>query len=152
MRFAVRNSGAEAVVEGLGPHGCEYMTGGVVVVLGSVGQNFGAGMTGGRAYLFDPEGRSADALHGESVQAIRLSAAIAQRPDGPRLSEELDRLVADHAAEGSALARSLGALDPDQVWVVEPRRTEAEPPGAVADGAEQTLRVIDPAREERARA
>ncbi|MDH4142074.1 MAG: hypothetical protein OEV61_05640, partial [Chloroflexota bacterium] len=51
MRFAVRNSGADAIVEGIGPHGCEYMTGGTVVVLGPVGANFGAGMTGGRAYL-----------------------------------------------------------------------------------------------------
>ena len=63
MRFAVRNSGASAVVEGIGAHGCEYMTGGVVVVLGPVGANFGAGMTGGRAYLFDPSGRHVAALH-----------------------------------------------------------------------------------------
>jgi glutamate synthase (NADPH/NADH) large chain len=55
-RFAVRNSGATAVVEGLGDHGCEYMTGGLVVVLGSVGINFGAGMTGGVAFLFDEDG------------------------------------------------------------------------------------------------
>ncbi len=53
-RFAVRNSGARAVVEGIGDHGCEYMTGGVVVVLGPVGRNFGAGMSGGTAYVFDP--------------------------------------------------------------------------------------------------
>ena len=53
MRFAVRNSGARAVVEGIGAHGCEYMTGGTVVVLGTIGPNFGAGMTGGRAYLLD---------------------------------------------------------------------------------------------------
>ncbi len=53
-RFAVRNSGARAVVEGVGDHGCEYMTGGVVVVLGSVGRNFGAGMSGGVAYVWDP--------------------------------------------------------------------------------------------------
>jgi len=53
MRFAVRNSGARAVVEGLGAHGCEYMTGGVVVVLGAVGYNFAAGMCGGIAYVFD---------------------------------------------------------------------------------------------------
>ncbi|HET9622442.1 MAG TPA: glutamate synthase-related protein, partial [Kofleriaceae bacterium] len=52
-RFAVRNSGARAVVEGVGDHGCEYMTGGVVVVLGGVGRNFAAGMTGGTAYVFD---------------------------------------------------------------------------------------------------
>ncbi len=53
-RFAVRNSGARAVVEGVGDHGCEYMTGGAVVVLGSVGRNFGAGMSGGSAFVFDP--------------------------------------------------------------------------------------------------
>ncbi|MDB4955339.1 MAG: hypothetical protein JWO36_2908 [Myxococcales bacterium] len=53
-RFAVRNSGARAVVEGVGDHGCEYMTGGVVVVLGAVGRNFAAGMSGGSAYVFDP--------------------------------------------------------------------------------------------------
>src|SRR5262249_47231002 len=62
MRFAVRNSGASAVVEGLGPHGCEYMTGGTVVVLGPVGANFGAGVTGGRAFLYDPDGRPLAAL------------------------------------------------------------------------------------------
>jgi len=54
-RFAVRNSGAKAVVEGVGDHGCEYMTGGVVVVLGKTGRNFGAGMSGGAAYVYDPE-------------------------------------------------------------------------------------------------
>ena len=55
QRFAVRNSGAHAVVEGCSDHGCEYMTGGVVVVLGPVGRNFAAGMTGGVAYVWDPE-------------------------------------------------------------------------------------------------
>jgi glutamate synthase (NADPH) large chain len=55
-RFAVRNSGAKAVVEGIGDHGCEYMTGGVVVILGSTGRNFAAGMSGGFAYVYDPDG------------------------------------------------------------------------------------------------
>lgn len=55
-RFAVRNSGALAVVEGTGDHGCEYMTGGTVVVLGDTGRNFAAGMSGGVAYIYDPEG------------------------------------------------------------------------------------------------
>ena len=54
-RFCVRNSAAEAVVEGIGNHGCEYMTGGTVVVLGEVGSNFGAGMSGGIAYVYDPK-------------------------------------------------------------------------------------------------
>src|SRR5690606_23244467 len=55
-RFAVRNSGATAVVEGLGDHGCEYMTGGTVVVLGRTGRNFAAGMSGGIAYVLDEDG------------------------------------------------------------------------------------------------
>ena len=54
-RFCVRNSGATAVVEGVGDHGCEYMTGGLVVVLGPTGRNFAAGMSGGVAYLYDPD-------------------------------------------------------------------------------------------------
>jgi glutamate synthase (NADPH/NADH) large chain len=56
-RFAVRNSGAVAVVEGVGDHGCEYMTGGVIVVLGETGRNFAAGMSGGVAYIYDPDGK-----------------------------------------------------------------------------------------------
>jgi glutamate synthase (NADPH/NADH) large chain len=55
-RFAVRNSGALAIVEGVGDHGCEYMTGGLAVVLGSTGINFGAGMTGGLAWIYDEDG------------------------------------------------------------------------------------------------
>jgi len=55
-RFAVRNSGAITVVEGVGDHGCEYMTGGTVVVLGETGRNFAAGMSGGIAYVYDPDG------------------------------------------------------------------------------------------------
>src|SRR6202171_3553693 len=59
-RFAVRNSGATAVVEGLGDHGCEYMTRGIVVVLGKCGRNFAAGMSGGLAYVLDEKGDFAD--------------------------------------------------------------------------------------------
>src|SRR5208283_4823144 len=55
-RFCVRNSGSQAVVEGVGDHGCEYMTGGTVVVLGPTGRNFAAGMSGGIAYVFDADG------------------------------------------------------------------------------------------------
>jgi glutamate synthase (NADPH/NADH) large chain len=69
-RFAIRNSGATAVVEGIGDHGCEYMTGGVVLVLGPTGSNFGAGMTGGVAFVWDPSGAfiSARKFHAESVE------------------------------------------------------------------------------------
>ncbi len=66
-RFAVRNSGANVVIEGCGTNGCEYMTGGVAVILGSVGANFGAGMTGGMAYLYDPEGTSAPLINMETL-------------------------------------------------------------------------------------
>jgi glutamate synthase (NADPH/NADH) large chain/glutamate synthase (ferredoxin) len=71
-RFAVRNSGAIAVVEGLGDHGCEYMTGGVVVVLGEVGRNFAAGMSNGVAYVLDPEERLPSRHNPEMVKLERV--------------------------------------------------------------------------------
>ncbi|MDX1796776.1 MAG: glutamate synthase-related protein, partial [Hydrogenovibrio sp.] len=71
-RFAVRNSGAIAVVEGLGDHGCEYMTGGTVVSLGEVGVNFGAGMSGGLAFILDMDHTLPDRLNTEMVEAIRI--------------------------------------------------------------------------------
>ncbi|WP_457160240.1 glutamate synthase large subunit [Mycobacteroides abscessus] len=71
-RFAVRNSGAAAVVEGVGDHGCEYMTGGTVVVLGPTGRNFAAGMSGGVAYVYDPDKRLMDNLNDEMVDLDAL--------------------------------------------------------------------------------
>ena len=67
-RFAVRNSGAEAVVEGIGDHGCEYMTRGTIVVLGQTGRNFAAGMSGGEAYILDQEGRFKDLCNTDMVE------------------------------------------------------------------------------------
>jgi glutamate synthase domain-containing protein 3 len=123
MRFAVRNSGAQAVVEGLGPHGCEYMTGGAVVVLGPVGANFGAGMTGGRAFLYDPDGRHLGAVDARSVRGERLSAIAVGRDDGAALVEELIALLEAHRDAGSAqadrLLHDLTGLTAD-IWVVEP--------------------------------
>jgi glutamate synthase (NADPH/NADH) large chain len=74
-RFAVRNSGAIAVVEGTGDHGCEYMTGGVVVVLGRTGRNFAAGMSGGVAYVYDPEGAFEKLVNHAQVDLLPISAA-----------------------------------------------------------------------------
>ena len=71
-RFAVRNSGASAVVEGVGDHGCEYMTGGVVVVLGPTGRNFGAGMSGGMAFVLDRERRFRERCNTEMVELESL--------------------------------------------------------------------------------
>ncbi|HEU5100009.1 MAG TPA: glutamate synthase large subunit [Roseiflexaceae bacterium] len=73
-RFAVRNSGAVAVVEGLGDHGCEYMTGGVVLVLGATGRNFGAGMSGGLAYIFEEEGSFPTRCNTDMVEFSALEA------------------------------------------------------------------------------
>jgi glutamate synthase (NADPH/NADH) large chain len=71
-RFAVRNSGAVAVVEGVGDHGCEYMTGGVVIVLGRTGINFGAGMTGGFGYVLDLENAFVDRYNHELIDIHRI--------------------------------------------------------------------------------
>jgi glutamate synthase (NADPH/NADH) large chain len=90
-RFAVRNSGATAVVEGCGSNGCEYMTGGTVVVLGAVGDNFGAGFTGGQAFIHDP-----DDLFGKRVNA---ETVLWQRVEHPHWQEVLRGLVERHAAE-----------------------------------------------------
>jgi len=99
-RFAVRNCGATAVVEGVGDHGCEYMTSGTVVVLGSTGRNFGAGMTGGTAYVYDPENNFGKRMNPQLVRAER----IANDADEARLRD----LVNQHAdATGSVWARAL---------------------------------------------
>ncbi|MDD2929443.1 MAG: glutamate synthase-related protein [Sideroxydans sp.] len=79
-RFAVRNSGAVAVVEGVGDHGCEYMTGGMVIVLGSTGRNFAAGMSGGVAYVLDEDGTFAQRCNMSMVQleAVPEEAALSE--------------------------------------------------------------------------
>ncbi|MGQ0814108.1 MAG: glutamate synthase-related protein, partial [Gemmatimonadota bacterium] len=87
-RFAVRNSGAVAVIEGVGDHACEYMTGGRVVVLGKTGWNFGAGMSGGAAYVLSANEDFAERVNSESVVCIRPASADL---------EELHALVRAHA-------------------------------------------------------
>ncbi|MFM7752380.1 MAG: glutamate synthase subunit alpha, partial [Opitutaceae bacterium] len=74
-RFAVRNSGVDVVVEGVGDNGCEYMTGGRVVVLGRAGRNFGAGMSGGVAYVLDESGDFARRVNGQMVGVEKLEEA-----------------------------------------------------------------------------
>jgi glutamate synthase domain-containing protein 3 len=96
-RFCVRNSGATAVVEGVGDHGCEYMTGGTVVVLGPIGRNFAAGMSGGLAYIYDPEGMAARRVNTDLV-------ALEPVANGDELRELVER---HHALTGSKLAETL---------------------------------------------
>jgi len=88
-RFCVRNSGALAVIEGCGSNGCEYMTGGVAVILGKIGANFGAGMTGGMAYIHDPEGTARDYMNMDTLVVSRVAAAHWQA----ELTELLQRHV-----------------------------------------------------------
>ncbi len=126
-RFAVRNSGAVAVVEGVGDHGCEYMTGGVVVVLGQTGRNFAAGMSGGIAYVYDPEAKFAGLCNPAMVDLSGIGAnrptdvddnpPLAQAPSvensgmGDPLSFDAERLrllvERHHIATGSARAAAL---------------------------------------------
>jgi glutamate synthase domain-containing protein 2/glutamate synthase domain-containing protein 1/glutamate synthase domain-containing protein 3 len=91
-RFAVRNSGAIAIVEGSGDHGCEYMTGGIVVVLGDTGRNFAAGMSGGIAYVWDPKGRFASLCNTAGVDL----ESIAPAEDGDDAGKPRQRPVNVH--------------------------------------------------------
>jgi glutamate synthase (ferredoxin) len=135
-RFAVRNSGAVAVVEGVGDHGCEYMTGGTVVVLGEVGRNFGAGMTGGEAFVYDESGTLPLRYNTQLVTITRLTPEDAAR---------LRDLIIDHGrATGSSRARMLlgnWEAHTPRFWKVAPRATvkSAPPQGqraaAVGDSA-----------------
>jgi len=90
-RFAVRNSGAQAVIEGTGHHACEYMTGGTVVILGRAGPNLAAGMTGGELFVLDPGDQVPRILNPEFVEASKLEE---QRFDAPR--RRLHALITAH--------------------------------------------------------
>jgi glutamate synthase (NADPH/NADH) large chain len=98
-RFCVRNSGATAVVEGVGDHGCEYMTGGRVVVLGPTGRNFGAGMSGGVAFVYDPDNTFLLRVNPEMIDL--------DRPDGDDLEWLRDRVEKHRNETGSAVAESM---------------------------------------------
>ena len=115
-RFAVRNSGAQAVVEGVGDHCCEYMTGGTVVVLGATGRNFAAGMSGGIAYVLDERGEFANYCNPSMVD---LEPVLAESEQHARLAREfwhlgdadenlLKRLIEHHALHtGSKRAQKI---------------------------------------------
>jgi glutamate synthase (ferredoxin) len=115
-RFAVRNSGATAVIEGTGDHCCEYMTGGTVVVLGPVGRNVGAGMTGGELFLYDRDGSALERLNDELVLARPL--------DDIELVYLRELIVAHAELTGSTVAAELLAdweTAVRSLWRVAPR-------------------------------
>lgn len=116
-RFAVRNSGADAVIEGCGTNGCEYMTGGTVVILGSVGDNFAAGMTGGNAFVYDENGMFEKAVNPDSVVWQRIGSGYWEHM--------CKSLIARHAEKtGSGFSNLLleeWELECDRFWQITPR-------------------------------
>ena len=99
-RFAVRNSGAVAVVEGVGNHGCEYMSQGTIIILGRIGKNFGAGMTGGMAFIYDPENTFENFVNPASVTW--------QKPETKYWKEKLKSLIQEHLKEtDSVIAKKI---------------------------------------------
>jgi glutamate synthase domain-containing protein 2/glutamate synthase domain-containing protein 1/glutamate synthase domain-containing protein 3 len=101
-RFCVRNSGVHAVIEGIGDHGCEYMTGGSVTVLGRTGRNFGAGMSGGVAYVFDQDGDFAGKVNGEMVRLLPLIECL-----DDEIAAVKERITRHVALTGSVKGQSL---------------------------------------------
>ena len=122
-RFAVRNSGAIATVEGIGDHGCEYMTGGCVVVLGETGDNFGAGMTGGLGFVFDQHNVFVDRYNHELIDIHRLHSESMER-----YRNYLQVLIEDHVREtGSFLGKEI--VDDfyslaSRFWMIKPKASE----------------------------
>jgi hypothetical protein len=135
-RFAVRLSGATAVVEGTGDHGCEYMTGGTVVVLGKTGRNFAAGMSGGVAYVYDEDGQFAKRCNTSMVALDKVLPAaeqagvaghLAPRPGRRGAAQEADRGPPQAGPAACARARSstTGPLRARQVRQGLPARVQA---------------------------
>jgi glutamate synthase (NADPH/NADH) large chain len=121
-RFAVRNSGAEAVVEGCGANGCEYMTNGTVAILGPVGDNFGAGMTGGMAYVYDTDG--------SFQQNVNADTVVFHRIQSPHWERVLKDLVIEHWRETQSHYAERLIVDWDRevrrFWQVVPKEMIAK--------------------------
>lgn len=137
-RFAVRNSGAHAVVEGLGDHGCEYMTGGSVIVIGKIGRNFAAGMSGGYAFVYDADGTLQKRINTEMVEVAPLQ------------DEEDESFVQRQLQEHLRLTRSSVAAHILENWNHEKSRFLSIVPSAYRafvrhqqrDLVQQTVRVV----------
>jgi glutamate synthase (NADPH/NADH) large chain len=124
-RFAVRNSGAVAVVEGAGDHCCEYMTGGVVCVLGPTGYNFGAGFTGGFAYVLDMDRSFVDRYNHELIDIHRINVEAMQTQ-----VQHLEHLIERHVAEtgsawGEEILRDFRTYV-SRFWLVKPKAASIE--------------------------
>ncbi|MBI3898760.1 MAG: glutamate synthase large subunit [Gammaproteobacteria bacterium] len=124
-RFAVRNSGALAIVEGIGDHGCEYMTGGIITVLGETGLNFGAGMTGGLAYVLDIDNNFVDRYNHELIDIHRIHTEIMEAH-----RQYLRDLIQEFVNEtGSRWGQTILDNFPDfqsKFWLVKPKATDLD--------------------------
>ena len=124
-RFAVRNCGAKAVVEGVGDHGCEYMTGGAVCVLGDTGVNFGAGMTGGVAFVLDQDRRFIDRYNHELIDSYRLMPEAMES-----YSLYLQTMIESHyAATKSPRAKEILRDFADYLpkfWMIKPKASDLD--------------------------
>ena len=125
-RFAVRNSGALAIVEGAGDNACEYMTGGIVVILGETGINFGAGMTGGVAFVYDKKHDFIENVNRELVEAVRIDT-----DDGDEARHYLKRLLKEYLVETSS-EKAKDILDNFRedirnFWLVRPKNLKKLP-------------------------
>ena len=123
-RFAVRNSGCHAVVESVGDHGCEYMTGGTVTVLGDTGTNFGAGMTGGFAYVYDKAGNFVDCIN----QDINIQRIGAEHMEAYRnhLREVLEEFVRETGSQHGKAILDNFADAVGKFWLVTPKAASLE--------------------------
>lgn len=138
-RFAVRNSKGQAVIEGAGDHCCEYMTGGVIVVLGSVGRNVGAGMTGGLAYFLDEDGNFPKRVNREIVKIQRVSTQAGK--------EQLKALIEAHV-ERTGSRKGQMILDNwksylEQFWQVVPPSEADSPEAQSVTEAEKPLSAVN---------
>jgi glutamate synthase (ferredoxin) len=128
-RFAVRNSAAKAVIEGAGDHTCEYMTGGVIVILGSVGRNVGAGMTGGLAYFLDEAGTFPEKVNPDIVKLQRVQTAAAEGQLKGLIESHVDRT---NSPKGKAILADWDTYL-GQFWQVVPPSEADSPEAKVAE-------------------
>ena len=124
-RFAVRNSGAHAVVEGVGDHGCEYMTGGVVVVLGQTGLNFGAGMTGGFAFVLDKDNTFVDRYNHELIDIHRITAESMESYHKYLLGKVREFVDETHSQHGQQILDNFASLL-GRFWLVKPKASNID--------------------------
>ena len=151
-RFAVRNSGATAVVEGLGDHGCEYMTNGTVVVLGLTGRNFGAGMTGGVAYVLDEKGNFESHLNSQLVRLERLAGEADASPLKELIYQHLEnteserarQILADWARYEGMFWKVVPLPPPALKSPVSPRLSQASAPAVVPPAESEIMSAAKP--------